>query len=210
MATEHKFLLGCALLAYASAAWAQATEAPIKPLPAIDRHVRTDRTVDQLVPVVTVEQLSTFHTVLQGYRLQIFRDGAVLYHGHKDVKTLGEVRFYIKPEQVNKIIEDFRRSMFWMVPEDQYGLLDGAVDAPKRVFTVRDGTNSRTVRFASQNQGVFLLKIVEDEVNTARWRCPFDLQDRSIELCAAAKEYEQYAISDFLKADLPRLKEIYK
>lgn len=184
---------------------APAASSPAKKL---DLYVLTEETVDLNIPVITMEQHYSGQTRLQGYRIQIFKNGSGVYHGLKNVKTLGEVRFNFKPEQVQKILDEFERFKFWRVPEDQYGV--PAIHAPLALtFTLRDKTKTKTVRFSGQNHGGMLLKVIDDEVYSSRWRCPYT-DDRELELCASRDRYATYSIPDFLKLDLPKLLEEYK
>lgn len=152
---------------------AATASSPARPF---DPYVRDASVVDHFIPVITMEQFYSGPTQLQGYRIQIFKDGQSIYHGPKNVKTLGEVRFRITREQVQKIQGEFKKYKFWEVPEDQYGLPKGFGVFVLR-FTLRDEARTRTVRFGGQPHAVMLLHVIETEVNSAKWRCPFEDED---------------------------------
>lgn len=169
---------------------------------------RDEQSTDSFVPVITMEQFYSGATRLQGYRVQIFKDGRGIYHGLRNVKTLGEVRFDLRPEQVEKILGEFEKFKFWRVPESQYGVPRGRAQL-NLAFTLRSDDTSKTVRFGGQNHGVMLQKVIDDQVHSEQWRCPY-VDDRNVELCASRERYARYAVPDFLNLDLPKLMENYK
>lgn len=173
-----------------------------------DPNVRDAGVVDHFIPVVIMEQFYSGSTQLQGYRLQIFKDGQGIYHGLKNVKTLGEVRFRITQEQVQKIQNEFRKYKFWEVPEDQYGLPKG-FGVLTLQFTLRDGEKSKTVRFGGERLAGMLQFLVETEANSARWRCPFE-DENTRDQCSRLERYFEHTVPTFLKHDFPRLLETYK
>ncbi len=196
------------LTAHAQQGESMPAPATSTPAQSLEQNVLDEQTVDFFIPVITLEQFYSGQTRLQGYRIQIYKDGRGIYHGLKNVKTIGEVRFNIEREQVQKIFAEFEKYKFWRVPEDQYGIPKGF--APLSLsFTLRIGSASRTVRFSGQNHGGMLQKVIENEVRSAQWRCPH-VDDRNIELCASRERYVSYSISDFLNQDLPKLTEAYK
>lgn len=168
-----------------------------------------EKVVDYHVPQIVMEQIHSARTRLPGYRLQIFRDGRVIYHGLKSVKTVGEVQYQLSPAQVRKIEEEFLRLKFWQVPEHQYGVPypHGALTLR---FTLRNGLQERTVRFDGQSHGVMLQHVIESEVGSARWRCPFEDIETGRELCQVQNRFIEEGVAVFLKNDLPRLMEEYK
>lgn len=161
-----------------------------------------------MVPVIVMEQFYTGPTRLQGYRVRLFKDGHGYYDGLKNVNTLGQHEFRIKPEEVQQILDDFTKYKFWQVPEDQLGGGDPFA-VPVLEFTLRDGNRYKTVRFTGQTHASMLQHVVESRVDSTRWRCPY-VDDRNLELCATRDRYLQYAVSAFLRADFARLQEIYK
>ena len=164
------------------------------------------------IPVVTMEQHYTGPTRLQGYRIQLFRDGRGIYHGLKNVKTLGEVRFNVEPEQVQEILKEFHKYKFWAVPADEYGSPTGQRNGHGLLtleFTLRDGGKSRTVRFGAQDQALFLQWVIEQRAQSARWRCPF-VDDRAADLCATKDRKAARSVRVFIERELPNLQEVYK
>lgn len=163
---------------------------------------------DFYVPVITFEQIYALSARRQGYRIQIFRDGRAIYHGTRNVKTLGEVYFDIKSEQVTKILEAFERFKFGKVPENLFGTPRSF--APLMlVFSVRQGDDFKTVRLSGYSLGGMLLKVLEDEVMSARWRCPHE-DETGVDPCLVHDRFVERASSHFLNDDLPKLEDIYK
>jgi Domain of unknown function (DUF6438) len=173
-----------------------------------NHQINDPSTVDFFVPVITMEQVYSGQTKLQGYRIQIFKDGRGVYHGLKNVQTLGEVRFDIEPQAVQQILDDFRKYKFWDIPADQYGV-PKAFAPLALIFTAREGDKTKTVRFSGQDHGGMLVKVIDDQVMSRRWRCPF-VDDRNIELCASRDRYASHALPRFLKFEFPKLLDIYK
>jgi hypothetical protein len=129
------------------------------------------RSIEFYVPVVTMEQIKAAGTFLQGYRVQVYANGTIVYDGLADVKTSGEIRDHVAPDAVQAVLRGFRDYRFWQIPEHQFG--SSSVHSwPTLVFTVREGTRSKTVYLAGQDQGLMLRKLVEDLVESHRWRCP--------------------------------------
>lgn len=122
-----KILCAAALVGIAPLPGYAQTAPPPNPLPAHLVFPPPDPgLVDGYVPVITMEQIADPLGILQGYRIQIFKDGRAYYHGLKEVKRLGEVRFRITPEQVQRIQSKFAKNSFWQVPSDQFSSIKGA------------------------------------------------------------------------------------
>lgn len=166
------------------------------------------RAVDFFIPVITMEQFYAPYAKFQGYRIQIFKDGRGIYHGLKNVKTLGEIRFQLKLEEVVEILKEFDRFMFWRVPENQYGLSGGFGVMPWE-FTVRDKGNSKTIRFSSQSQAFALQQAIEARVSSEKWRCPYMDEDER-NPCDRHRQRQGIEIPYFINHDLPLLKRIYE
>lgn len=154
-----------------------------------------------------MEQFYSGPTRLQGYRIRIFKNGEGYYDGLKNVRTLGQERFNIAPERVQEILNEFRKYKFWSVPEDQ---LEGSPFSVLILeYTVREGLATKTVRFAGQPHAGMLQSIVEKEVDSARWRCPYE-DDRGMDLCASFDRYKNWVVPVFLSRDFPKLLETYQ
>ena len=166
------------------------------------------RALDQMVPVLVMEQFYTGPTRLQGYRVRLFKDGHGYYDGLKHVDTLGQQDFRIKPEEVQQILDDFKKYKFWQVPEDQLGG-EHPFAVPMLEFTLRDGNRYKTVKFAGQSHATMLQHVVESRVDSARWRCPY-VDDRNIDLCASLDSTLSRTVSAFRRTEFPRLQETYK
>jgi hypothetical protein len=205
--SAHCFLAAAralTVLTISLAAFAQ----PVGQSTDVEAKQKSARIKDRFVPVVTMEQISAYNTLLQGYRIQVFSDGAVIYDGMKNVKTLGRQRYDIAPERVEKILKGLATYKFWSVPADQYGLNASAEpDAVTHVFTVRIGDKERTVRFGSRTHGLLFKKLIEDEVDSSRFRCPFYDDGGSIELCAAEAKSARSAIQYLMSIEFPELME---
>jgi hypothetical protein len=178
------------------------------PSPRIQFETPDARRINFYVPVVTMEQIKAPGTFLQGYRIQIYANGTFVYQGISDVKTLGEVREHVPSEAVQALQNAFREYKFWQVPEYQFGSA-GVYWWPMLVFTVREGIRSKTVYFAGQDHGLMLWKLVEDLVQSKRWRCPYLTPDNR-ELCESREAYAQDAVATFLKYEFPALQEMFK
>lgn len=164
--------------------------------------------VGHYLPSIEMEQFGLTQTRSQGYRIRIFDDGRVIYDGLKSVKNFGEIISRVSPEQVAKIKSKFAELKFWKIPENQYGIPKG-IATLDREFTLRRGLIEKKIRFSGRGLSYMFKKIIEEEVNSAQWRCPA-LDDRGIELCARDEKFEALTISSFMKNDLPVLNESYK
>lgn len=165
------------------------------------------RFLDQRIPVITMEQFYSGPARLQGYRVRIFKNGEAFYDGLKNVRTLGQERFNIAPERLQNILSEFKKYKFWSVPEDQLERSPFSVLILE--FTLREGMVKKTVRFSGQRHAGMLQSIIENEVNTAQWRCPYT-DDRGVDLCASFNAYRDRVVPKFLSVDLPKLLENYR
>ena len=201
-ARMHRWIVLCAVAATFAANGQNAAVAPL------DSYTRDASLVDAYVPVITMEQLGDSQNNLQGYRIQIFKDGRAIYQGWREVRTLGEVNFHIAPEQVQTIQAEFARYKFWEVPEDQYGLPRG-LGSQGWLFTLRDERSTKTVRASGSGYIAVLRKIIEDAAKTDRWRCPY-VDIRGDEKCALLETRGGDSINWFITRDLPKFLETYK
>lgn len=198
----HVWIAFCGVIA------ASVASGQIPPSRPLDPYARDAALVDSYVPVITMEQLGDSQNKLQGYRIQIFKDGRVIYQGWREVRTLGEMNFYISPEQVQEIQIEFAKYKFWNVPEDQYGLPRG-LGGQGWLFTLRDGKRTKTVRASGSGHIAVLRKIIEDRVKSNRWRCPYE-DARGEEKCSSLEVQMNESINQFMTRDLPNFLETYK
>ncbi len=162
--------------------------------------------VDTYIPVITMEQIGESRSNLQGYRIQIFKDGRAIYHGLLDVKRLGEVRFRIKPDQVQKIQAEFAKYNFWQVPSDQFGRGE---EGPGWRFALREGNRTKYLIGNGNGYQLLLLRIIEDEVQSVQWRCHY--VDLILEKnCAVREKSRRDSIDFFSKHYLAQFLDTYK
>jgi hypothetical protein len=156
--------------------------------------------VDRIsLPVVELEQLYVPPTG-QRYRVEIYATGRANYQGLVAVKSLGQVDFDVSQEKIAKIVKEFESLGFWDMKEKQYGTA-GFGHLNLR-FTLRWMGKVKTVAFVNlSNEVQLVLKdIIEREVRTEQWRCPFvDVQRTSRELCAFEATREQRNLELYLK-----------
>jgi hypothetical protein len=153
----------------------------------IDEERRLIESVDRIsVPIIEMEQLYVPPTG-QRYRIEIFETGRANYQGLVAVKTPGEVEFEVSPEKAKRIIEGFERHGFWEMKEKQYGM-QGFGHLNLR-FTIRWKGRTKTVAFdnLSDNVQLLLKQLIEKEVNSTQWRCPFVDALKTGERCAPLK-----------------------
>ena len=142
----------------------------------------------------------------RAYRIQIFKDGRAIYHGLLDVKRLGEVRFRIKPDQVQKIQAEFAKYNFWQVPSDQFGRGE---EGPGWRFALREGNRTKYLIGNGNGYQLLLLRIIEDEVQSVQWRCHY--VDLILEKnCAVREKSRRDSIDFFSKHYLAQFLDTYK
>lgn len=144
----------------------------------IHRHDSTEgpkleeQTIDHYVPVVSMEQTGPLLGRLQAYRVQLFRDGRVIYQGFRDVATLGERQHVVNASEVESLLVKIGGLAFWEAPENQYGV-PRSLSPMGWVFTVRSGDTTKTLRIDGRSFSMALLRQVEGVAKTDRWRCPY-------------------------------------
>ncbi|MNL06386.1 hypothetical protein D3C87_1270200 [compost metagenome] len=199
--------LGVFMLASIASAQNVATSTMLLSGAMVEESPDNARILNQLLPVITMEQFHSGPVRIQGYRVRIFKNGNGFYDGIKNVKTLGQVSFEIPPEGVQRILDQFEKYKFWQTPSDQLGRSPFSVLVLE--FTLRDGLTIKTIRFSSQLQGSMLLSVVESEVNSAKWRCPYEDEHRA-KVCVIQDQYLERAVPIFTAHEFPKLLETYK
>ena len=103
------------LTAHAQQGESMPAPATSTPAQSLEQNVLDEQTVDFFIPVITLEQFYSGQTRLQGYRIQIYKDGRGIYHGLQNVKT---VRFSGQNHggMLQKVIENEVRSAQWRCP----------------------------------------------------------------------------------------------
>ncbi|RYH67599.1 MAG: hypothetical protein EON54_04060 [Alcaligenaceae bacterium] len=83
-----------------------------RPLSLDSTERKFEEVFDAIVPLITVEQVGDRQNLLQGYRVQLFKSGKIIYHGFREVKIIGEVVNTIDQEKIRLVLDEFDKYKF--------------------------------------------------------------------------------------------------
>jgi Domain of unknown function (DUF6438) len=159
----------------------------------------TDKSKAAELPVIVMEQYF-IPRYIPHYRIQIFESGAGVYEGFELVSRKGPIKFQISREQVKKIFDEFEKLGFWEMPGGFAKNKAPVYDGKAHRFALHREDRERVILFTAADESwplrYVFRRIVETEVDSAQWRCPYAHSDTT-EVCNMEKSYADEGLKYF-------------
>jgi len=129
------------------------------------------------------------------YRIEVFRDGQVLYTGLEHVKTTGQVRFQVPERTARQLVDELRKLGLMDLPDEYRSDAAGWSRVIVARVTLIDQGQRKVVTFGAFGGGADIYdriaEVIERHVPTHSLRCPFVLPEtnryRGTDVCTLKK-----------------------